>query len=165
MTQYEYKVVPAPSKGTKVKGVKAPEDRFALVLQDLMNELGREGWMYLRADTLPSLERSGLTGSATNWRHVLVFQRPILSESLGNELAAQVAEVKEEVSPTRITPAPNTAAEETTARERWARTEAAAPAPAEPTPSAPPVTPDSPPSFKSIKGSRADPRGSDGSDG
>ena len=75
MAQYEYKVVPAPSKGTKAKGVKSPEDRFALTLQELMNEHGAEGWEYQRADTLPSLERSGLTGSTTNWRHVLVFRR------------------------------------------------------------------------------------------
>ena len=73
MARYEYQVVPAPSKGTKAKGVKAPEARFSLTLQDLMNEKGAEGWEYQRAETLPSEERKGLTGSATNWRHVLIL--------------------------------------------------------------------------------------------
>ena len=81
MAFYEYQVVPAPTKGVKVKGVRAPEMRFSLTLQDLMNEMGAEGWEYQRAETLPSVERSGLTGSTTNWRHVLVFRRELLPEA------------------------------------------------------------------------------------
>lgn len=77
MQSYEYKVVPAPTKGTKAKGVKTPEARFAHMLQELMNEMGAEGWEYQRAETLPSEERKGLTGSATNWRHLLIFRRPL----------------------------------------------------------------------------------------
>jgi hypothetical protein len=77
MTAYEYRVVPAPAKGKKAKGVKTPEERFALALEDLMNVMGADGWEYQRADTLPSTERTGLTGSTTNWRHVLVFRRAV----------------------------------------------------------------------------------------
>ncbi len=75
MAAYEYRVIPAPAKAGKVKGAKTPEERFSLMLQDLMNELGRDGWEYQRAETLPATERAGLTGSTTNWRHVLVFRR------------------------------------------------------------------------------------------
>jgi len=75
MTAYEYTVIPAPAKGLKAKGVKTAEARFAFALQELMNQMGAEGWEYQRAETLPSTERSGLTGSTTNWRHVLVFRR------------------------------------------------------------------------------------------
>mgnify|MGYP001800884646 CR=1 FL=1 len=75
MSQWEYKVVPAPTKGTKARGVKGPEGRFAHALETLMNDMGRDGWEYQRADTLPSVERSGLTGSTTEWRNVLVFRR------------------------------------------------------------------------------------------
>ncbi len=92
MMRYEYKVVAAPSKGTKAKGVKSPEDRFALMLQELMNEYGAEGWEYQRADTLPSVERSGLTGSTTNWRHMLVFRRVI-----GGGEFSQPVELPEEI--------------------------------------------------------------------
>ena len=75
MTRYEYKVVPAPTKGLKGKGVKGPEARFCHALQELMNGLSGYGWEFMRAETLPSVERSGLTGSSTEWRNVLVFRR------------------------------------------------------------------------------------------
>jgi hypothetical protein len=58
MTQFEYKVVPAPAKGEKVRGAKTTADRFAVTLTGVMNDLGREGWEYLRADTLPCEERA-----------------------------------------------------------------------------------------------------------
>lgn len=77
MHRYEYKVVPAPSKGTKAKGVKTPEGRFALSIEQLLNEMGSNGWEFQRAELLPSDERSGLTGSVQNWRNVLVFRRAI----------------------------------------------------------------------------------------
>ncbi len=72
---YEYKVIPAPTRGQKAKGIKAPEGRFANALEIEMNRLGAEGWEYLRADTLPHEERNGLTGSSTSYRSVLVFRR------------------------------------------------------------------------------------------
>ncbi|NBD30051.1 MAG: DUF4177 domain-containing protein [Alphaproteobacteria bacterium] len=75
MQAYEYKVVPAPKKGVKAKGVKGPEARFAHALQLVMNEMGAEGWEYQRTDTLPCEERQGLTGKTTQFRHVLVFRR------------------------------------------------------------------------------------------
>ncbi len=75
MPRYEYKVVPAPQKGLKRKGVRGAEARFSLALQELMNGLSGYGWEYQRAETLPSVERSGLTGSTTEWRNVLVFRR------------------------------------------------------------------------------------------
>jgi len=77
MSGWEYKVVPAPTKGVKGRGVKGPEGRFANALQGLMNEMGATGWEYQRAETLPSTERSGLTGSTTEWRNVLVFRRAV----------------------------------------------------------------------------------------
>lgn len=80
---FEYKVIPAPTKGQKAKGVKTAEERFAFAVQELMNGLGADGWEYVRADTLPSVERAGLTGSTTEWRNLLVFRRarvePVLS--------------------------------------------------------------------------------------
>ncbi|MEO9573984.1 MAG: DUF4177 domain-containing protein [Tateyamaria sp.] len=77
MSNWEYKVVPAPTKGTKAHGVKGPDGRFANALESLMNDMGREGWEYQRAETLPSIERSGLTGSTTEWRNILVFRRAV----------------------------------------------------------------------------------------
>ena len=78
MPQYEYKVIAAPTRGVKAKGVKSAEDRFALSLEQVMNDMASDGWLYQRAETLPSLERSGLTSTTTHWRNVLVFRREIL---------------------------------------------------------------------------------------
>ncbi len=76
MTEYEYRVVPSPARGEKAPGIKGPEARFAHALERLMNEMAAEGWEYQRAETLPSEERAGLTGSVTHWRNLLVFRRP-----------------------------------------------------------------------------------------
>lgn len=75
MQRFEFKVVPAPRRGDKVRGVKTTEDRFALTLTDLMNAHGRDGWDYVRADTLPVDERVGLTGTKTSFQNMLVFRR------------------------------------------------------------------------------------------
>ena len=92
MQRYEYKVVPAPQKGTKAKGVKTPEGRFANSIEQLLNQMGRDGWEYQRAELLPSEERTGLTGSATNWRNVLVFRRAVEIEIDAASVAAPAAE-------------------------------------------------------------------------
>ncbi len=76
MQQYEYKVMPAPTRAEKVRGLKTGADRFAHTLAGLMNAQAREGWEYVRADTLPTEERTGLTGRATVYHTVLVFRRP-----------------------------------------------------------------------------------------
>ncbi|MEO9822644.1 MAG: DUF4177 domain-containing protein [Paracoccaceae bacterium] len=88
MTSYEYKVVPAPTKGQKAKGVKTGEDRFALGLQILMNAFASDGWEFQRAETLPSTERAGLTGSTTEWRNILVFRREV-SSSVNNAVQTE----------------------------------------------------------------------------
>ena len=77
MPKHEYKVIPAPEKGLKARGVKTPEDRFANALQEIMNQMGAAGWEYLRAETLPSKERSGFTGTTTHYRNMLVFRRAL----------------------------------------------------------------------------------------
>jgi len=100
MTHYEYKVVPAPTKGTKAKGVKTPEGRFANSVQSVLNVQGVDGWEYLRSELLPSDERSGLAGSTTNWRNVLVFRREIAQPSEVADTAASV----DETAPVRREP-------------------------------------------------------------
>ena len=81
MQIYEYKVVPAPTKGKKGPGVKGPDGRFAHSLELEMNALAAEGWEYLRADILPSEERQGLTSTQTVYRSVLVFRRAVEPEA------------------------------------------------------------------------------------
>ena len=75
--RFEYRVRPAPVRGRKAQGVKTAEGRFALGVEDLLNEMARAGWRYLRSDILPSEERQGLTSTTTVYRSVLVFEREI----------------------------------------------------------------------------------------
>jgi hypothetical protein len=77
MQRFEYKVIPAPRRGEKARGVKTTEDRFAYALTTLMNQYGAEGWDYVRADALPCKERTGFTGTKTTFQNVLVFRRVI----------------------------------------------------------------------------------------
>ena len=126
MQRYEYKVVPAPQKGTKAKGVKTPEGRFATSIEQLLNQMGQDGWEYQRAELLPSEERSGLTGSTTNWRNVLVFRR-----ALALEKPEQSEPVEEDTAPTaRAVPGP----------EEVLATTPAAPAPISEEPEDPPLS-------------------------
>ncbi|MCH2093841.1 MAG: DUF4177 domain-containing protein [Rhodobacteraceae bacterium] len=81
MSGWEYKVVPAPARGEKAKGIKGAEARFAFALQRVMNEMGADGWEYQRSETLPSEERAGLASKVTTWRNVLVFRRILATDA------------------------------------------------------------------------------------
>lgn len=87
MPRYEYKVVPAPAKGLKAKGIRSPEARFAHALASAMNELGAAGWSYLRTDTLPAEERVGLTRTKTTYHNMLVFRRELQEDVQLQEVA------------------------------------------------------------------------------
>lgn len=100
MTRYEYKVVPAPKKSEKSREARTTPDRFALALTRVMNDLAREGWEYLRSDTLPCEERAGLTGTQTHFQSMLVFRRALAVE------VRQHAPIRAAEPPLPPTPAP-----------------------------------------------------------
>jgi hypothetical protein len=89
MPAFEYKVIPAPRRGDKARGAKTTADRFAAALTQVMNDLGRDGWEYLRSDTLPCEERVGLTGKATAFQNMLVFRRTLQTAPLTEPAAPQ----------------------------------------------------------------------------
>lgn len=105
MPQYEYKVIPAPRKGEKLRGVKTTEDRFALALTSLMNDLGRDGWEYIRADTLPVDERVGFTGTKTTFQNLLVFRRALSADVCQKLLAVETAPAVPKLGPADAAPA------------------------------------------------------------
>lgn len=124
---YEYKVVPAPTRGLKAKGVKTAEERFANALETEMNSLAADGWEYLRTDTLPAEQREGLMGKTTVYQNMLVFRRavrakqapapkppasPVVTEKSGQD---RVAEKKRVTPPAPVAapkpPSPDVAAE------------------------------------------------------
>lgn len=85
MADYEYTVIPSPAKAEKAKGQRTSADRFAATLTGVLNDLARQGWEYVRAETLPAEERSGLTGRATVWHNVLIFRRAVAAAATGVE--------------------------------------------------------------------------------
>ncbi|MGR3463362.1 DUF4177 domain-containing protein [Limimaricola sp.] len=89
MTAYEYRVVPAPKRGVKERGLKTGEDRYAHALQGAINELGAKGWEYLRAETLPCEERHGLRGRSIVHHSVLVFRRATAQAAPATPVAAE----------------------------------------------------------------------------
>ncbi|QUS35613.1 DUF4177 domain-containing protein [Falsirhodobacter algicola] len=99
MTRFEYQVIPAPAKGEKTRGVRNPSERYALALAAVMNRVGREGWEFVGAETLPCEEKVGWTRRATVTHNLLVFRRP-----LQDDTAARIGAV--EVSQGAATPLP-----------------------------------------------------------
>ncbi len=125
MPRYEYKVIPAPAKGRKAKGVRTPEARFSLAIETTLNDMGADGWEYLRAELLPSDERSGLTGSTVNWRNVLVFRR--LKDGAAEAFQPRLMEAPDLTAPYPTAPDP-------------IAPDAKTPAAADPAPTAPDLT-------------------------
>jgi hypothetical protein len=106
--RFEYRVIPAPRRGERARGLRSTEDRFAYALTLLMNDLGAEGWEYVRADALPCEERVGLTGTKTTFQNVLVFRRVMAStlvEAPRPSLRPPVAEPEEPAPAPRLGPA------------------------------------------------------------
>ncbi len=83
MQRYEYKVIPAPIRGEKVRGAKTTEERFAQAMTSLINGQARDGWDYCRAETLPSEERVGFTKRRVVHVNMLVFRRDATAEPAG----------------------------------------------------------------------------------
>ncbi|MFD1914323.1 DUF4177 domain-containing protein [Halodurantibacterium flavum] len=75
MARYEYKVIPAPVRGAKLRGVRDERERFAQTISQVMNDMALQGWEYQRAETLPCEERKGLFKRETSYQNLLVFRR------------------------------------------------------------------------------------------
>lgn len=107
MPFYEYKVVAAPQKAPKVRGLKGPA-KFAYALESVMNEMAQEGWEYLRAESLPFEDRKGLLSTATETvTNVLVFRRELYYEdATADAPAAAMAEVDDDAD--EVPPAKDT---------------------------------------------------------
>lgn len=131
---YQYKVVPAPERGEKVRGLKTPEERFAAAVERTINEMAADGWEYQRTDALPSEERSGLTQTQTVWRHLLVFRRGTGADQLARpaELVASSAPSAQEQRPEPAAEQPPNDMDEPETPEAETETQARPAAPARP---------------------------------
>jgi hypothetical protein len=104
MTQYDYKVVPAPKRAKKIRGIKSTEELFAHTLTEAINEVARQGWEYVRAEHLPAEGPGGwFRGPQAGEQSVLVFRRA--REALGPRIAAtHEAPAVEDVPPAPVLP-------------------------------------------------------------
>ena len=93
MQAFEYRVVPAPMRGDKERGLKTGAERFAHALGQLMNQMAQDGWEYWRAETLPAEERQGLTSKTTVFHNLLVFRRALDAEAPAGTAGAAFAAV------------------------------------------------------------------------
>ncbi len=96
MSAFEYKVVTAPRKARKVKGVRGTDERYAVNLTELMNRQAADGWEYQRAESLPVDEKTGIMGKTQErYINVLVFRRAVTmveETAVAEPVVAAVAE-------------------------------------------------------------------------
>lgn len=74
---YEYKVVPAPQRAAKAKGLKTTAERFAHTLAERINAEAAGGWQFVRTEALPCEERSRLGASRASTQVVMIFARAL----------------------------------------------------------------------------------------
>lgn len=87
MTSYDYKVVPAPRRARKIKGVKRPEELFAMTLTEAINEVARQGWEYVCTESLVAEGPGSWFRRGSSTEHtVMVFRRE--RDAIGPRLAA-----------------------------------------------------------------------------
>lgn len=89
MQAYEYTVLPAPNRGEKIRNARSGAERFAHALATEINRMAQAGWEYVRAETLPCEERSGLTSRTTVYHNLLVFRRPLAPAQVQQDVGTQ----------------------------------------------------------------------------
>lgn len=111
MPVYEYSLRPAPNRAEKHRELKTNAEKFGQTLADVMNDMARDGWEFLRSETLPAEERAGLTSKTTVMHTFLVFRREV---PLNLPQSARVVDEAEQ-SPARREPFFSASAREGTA--------------------------------------------------
>jgi len=99
---YEYKVVPAPLRAAKAKGLKTVADRFASTLAERINAEAAGGWQFVRTETLPCEERKRFGGTRSSTQVVMIFARP-LGQTRPDASAALIAAQQFEAAPQAAT--------------------------------------------------------------
>lgn len=75
--RYEYRVVPAPERGIRRRGLRDPGERYAAALEQALAAEAEDGWEYLRTELMPVTERRSWFGRArTVQRAMMIFRRP-----------------------------------------------------------------------------------------
>jgi hypothetical protein len=74
---YEYRVIPAPRRLKRIKGVSSTAELFAATLTETINAEARGGWEYVRSESLAAEEPGGwLRRGAVVEETMMIFRRP-----------------------------------------------------------------------------------------
>ncbi len=94
---HEYKVVPAPLRAEKSRGLKTTADRFANTLAERINAEAAGGWQFVRTETLPCEERRRWGANRATTQVVMIFARELgqTRPDAGAALAAAQGNVQE----------------------------------------------------------------------
>ncbi len=86
MTQIEYRVIPAPRRMRKVRGVAGATELFAHTLSEAINDQAAQGWEFLRSEAMMIEEPRGWFRAGAVAEHtVLVFRRTRRAEAADPE--------------------------------------------------------------------------------
>ncbi len=108
MGKYEYKVLPAPRRAKRARGVKGEPARFAHAITELMNVEAAEGWEYVKSETLPMEAKTGVfKGRAETFQTLLVFRRTLESDE--GEIVSVTPAVSAPMTPIAPVPTQTTA--------------------------------------------------------
>ena len=100
VTKYEFKVVPAPDQARKLSREEKGEDAVCVTLMETMNALGLEGWDFVRTEKLTMRQPSGIMGSKTIEREMLIFRREIRNFTTAAE---KLEEERKAITARRVT--------------------------------------------------------------
>ncbi len=117
-SMFEYKVVPAPVRAVRVKGLKTTAERFAHTLAESINAESAGGWQFVRCETMPCETRSAFGATKQSQQVVMIFTREtgVRRPDAGAALAAAQAAPAgidpeaERAAPPVVAPAPKLAA-------------------------------------------------------
>ncbi|MBV2361290.1 hypothetical protein KUH32_16110 [Thalassococcus sp. CAU 1522] len=84
MPRYEYRVIPGPGRGERTPVPRTTDERFALAIERLLNQMASDGWDFLRAETLTCEDRASPASEGGVRRDFLVFRRPRAAAGIGD---------------------------------------------------------------------------------
>lgn len=82
MERFEYKLVATPCESEKYQGLTKADDAFAQTLGDGMNELGREGWQFMRTESVTEKRRGLFFIKKQRERNYMVYRRALRSNGM-----------------------------------------------------------------------------------
>jgi hypothetical protein len=96
---YEYRVIPAPKRLKRIKGVSSMPELFAAMLTDAINAEARQGWEYVRSESLAAEEPAGWLRRAAMVEETMMIFRRERSRRVADRAGRDPADETEEVSP------------------------------------------------------------------